>query len=627
LSLVQESTAKIQDPSVVWDELSRKVKFVAGQSGVYLMKDAQGRILYVGKARNLRKRLQSYFQKQRPHDPKTTVMLTRVVDFETLLTGNEKEAFILESSLIKRHRPRYNVNLKDDKRYPSLKLDLDEPYPHLAIVRKIQNDGARYFGPYASSAAVRETLKFIHKTFRLRKCKTTTFMNRSRPCLNYQMGLCLAPCCLEVDPHAYDAMVKEVIDFLLGRTPALIRKIKHQMKAAARDQDFETAAQLRDKMFALGKTLEKQVTITTDFKDRDVVSLFSDDGICVVTLMNVRSGFLQSIRHFFFEETIGRDDEQLASFLEQYYSSAGFLPLEIVVSHQPVEKEYLEELLAKKKGRKVSLMAGLRGDRAKLLAMAAENAKVELEARKRAIDSRLEMLSRLQKRLDMETLPQRIECFDNSNWSGTQPVAAMVVFVDGQPLKDSYRRYKIRFKGRPDDYAYMAEVIGRRYAKEAPDTPLPDLLLVDGGKGQLNVALGILKKRRMTGKFCVAGIAKKDPGKGEHQDKIYLAGRANAVQFGRDMDLLLFLQRIRDEAHRWAIGYQRKRRQMTGMHSELDQIAGIGPKRKSMLLKHFGGVDQIRRASLEALAALPGITPQLARTMKSALSINDAEPG
>lgn len=624
---MQESIANSQDPSAVMDELSRKVKFVAGQPGVYLMKDAQGRILYVGKSRNLKKRLQSYFQKQRPHDPKTTVMLTRVVAFETLLTGNEKEAFILESSLIKRHRPRYNVNLKDDKRYPSLKLDLEEPYPHLTIVRKIQNDGARYFGPYASSAAVRETLKFIHKTFKLRKCKTTTFMNRSRPCLNYQMGLCLAPCCLEVDPQVYDAMVKEVVDFLLGRTPALIRKIKDQMKAAARDQDFETAALLRDKMFALEKTLEKQVTITTDFKDRDVVSLFSDGGICVVTLMNVRSGFLQSIRHFFFEETIGRDEEQLASFLEQYYSSAGFLPQEIVVSHQPVEKEYLEELLAQKKGRKVSLMAGLRGDRAKLLAMAAENARIELEARKRAIDLRQEMLSRLQKRLGMETLPRRIECFDNSNWSGTQPVAAMVVFVDGQPFKDAYRRYKIRFKGRPDDYAYMAEVLGRRYAKRASDTPLPDLLLVDGGKGQLNVALGILKSRRMTGQFCVAGIAKKDPDKGEHQDKVYLAGRANAVQFGRDLDLLLFLQQIRDEAHRWAIGYQRKRRQMTGMYSELDQIAGIGPKRKSMLLKHFGGVDQIRRASLEALAGLPGITPRLARVMKSALSLNDVDAG
>jgi len=277
-------------------------------------------------------------------------------------------------------------------------------------------------------------------------------------------------------------------------------------------------------------------------------------------------------------------------------------------------------VLGRKRGRKVSLVAGIRGDRSKLSAMAAENARNELEARKRIIDSRIDLLGRLQKRLDMGRLPQRIECFDNSNWSGTEPVAGMVVFVDGRPLKEAYRRYKIRSKGKPDDYAYMAEAIERRYGKEPSDGPLPDLLLVDGGRGQLNVALGVLKNLDMAGKFWVAGIAKKDPDKGEHQDKIYLAGRINPVQFGRDMDLLLLLQQIRDEAHRFAVGYQRKRRQMTSMSSQLDRIAGIGPKRKSMLLKHFGGVEQIRQAPLDALQALPGISPELAQTIKSVLS-------
>ena len=339
----------------------------------------------------------------------------------------------------------------------------------------------------------------------------------------------------------------------------------------------------------------------------------------MITLLHVRSGFLQGLQHFFFEHAIGDPGDQISAFLLQYINRAGQLPPEILVSHLPADKEYLEELLAEKKGRKVAVVTGVRGDRAKLLAMAAQNARNELEQRKRTMDARLDLLVRLQYKLGMSALPRRIECFDNSNWSGQEPVSAMVVFVNGQPKPDAYRKYRIHQAGLPDDYAYMSEVLRRRFGKQDPAVSLPELLLVDGGKGQLNVALAALNAVGVDDQFSVAGIAKKDPGKGEHQDKVFLAGRSNPVNFGRDMDLLLLLQQIRDEAHRWAVGYQRKRRQMTNTRSVLDEIDGIGPKRKAMLLKHFGGLEQMRQASLSEIEALAGITPQLAEKIKSAL--------
>ena len=608
-----ESIGEMESPA-------QKVARAPARPGVYIMKDGQGRILYVGKALNLKKRLQSYFQGNRPHDPKTTVLLTKVVTFETLITSSEKEAFILEANLIKRHRPRYNVNLKDDKRYPSLKLDLSQSFPNLTIVRKIQNDGALYFGPYASSAAVRQTLKFIHKTFRLRKCKPVTFKNRTRPCLNYQMGLCLAPCSEDVDPAVYREITKEVISFLQGRTPALIRKVKRQMAKAAQEQQFEKAAQLRDKMFALEKTLEKQVTVTTDFKDRDVVGLILDHDLSVVTLLNVRSGYLLNVRHFFFENAIGAAEVQMNAFLRQFYSASRQVTPEIVVSHLPSDLELVTELLKEKKGRRVTVVQGVRGDRAKLVNMAMQNAANALDEHKRAMASQSEILERLQHRLVLRRTPRRIECYDNSNLGGTEAVSAMIVFENAAPKPEAYRRYKIRSQGKPDDYAYMAEVIRRRFEKGDTAKPWPDLILLDGGRGQLNVALAVLEELGMKDAFDVAGIAKMNPRRGEHQDKIYLPARSNAVQFGRDMDLLLLLQRIRDEAHRWAVGFQRKRRKTTTLHSALDEIPGIGPFRKAQLLKHFGGVNKIHKASLDELQALPGITLKLARMIKQTLS-------
>ncbi|RJQ87946.1 MAG: excinuclease ABC subunit UvrC [Desulfobacteraceae bacterium] len=602
--------------------LAKDVPHVVPLPGVYLMRDNTGTIIYVGKARNLRKRLQSYFQVNRPHDPKTSMLLSRAASFETITTHTEKEAFILESNLIKRHRPRYNVNLKDDKRYPSLRLNIAAPYPNLSIVRKPAKDGALYFGPYASAGAVRQTLKFINKTFKLCKCRCEPLKKRARPCLNYQMGLCMGPCFSEVDREAYKEAVHEVIAFLRGRTPALIRKIEKQMAAAAQTQNFERAAMLRDKMFALRQTLEKQVSVTTDFKDRDVVGIAVENELSVVTLLRVRGGFLLGSRHFVFENAMGSEPEQIDAFLRQYYTASPSIPREVIASHLPADKNLVEEVLSEQKGAKVTLAAPQRGDKEKLVRMALQNARQALEEQFRQKDSSLDLLQRLQKQLRLQRLPRRIECFDNSNLGATEPVAGMVVFENGLAQPSAFRRYKLKPSSKPDDYAYMAEVLRRRYEKEDALKPHPDLLLVDGGKGQLNVAMAILTDLNLTGAFDVAGIAKKNPYAGEHQDKIYLPARANPVQFSREQDLLLFLQRIRDEAHRFAVGFQRKRRQGRAMHSLLDGINGIGPKRKAQLLKHFGSLARIGSASLEELTSQPGISESLARSIKEALEVH-----
>ncbi|MBI5062988.1 MAG: excinuclease ABC subunit UvrC, partial [Desulfatitalea sp.] len=339
------------------ETLAEQLAHVASLPGVYLMRDDRGTIIYVGKARNLKKRLQSYFQANRPHDPKTTLLLTKVAAFETILTHTEKEALILESNLIKRHRPRFNVVLKDDKRYPSLRLNVTETYPNLTIVRKPQNDGALYFGPYASAGAVRQSIKFINKTFKLCKCRCERLKKRTRPCLNYQMGLCMGPCFQEIDPKAYREVVKEVVAFLRGRTPDLIRKIKKQMIGAAENQRFEQAALLRDKMFALERTLERQVSVTNDFSDRDVVGIVLEEDVSVVTLLRVRGGFLLGSRHFVFEETLGSVEEQMGAFVKQYYAQVHLVPKEVLVSHMPADQPLLEELLQEKRGARSALVA------------------------------------------------------------------------------------------------------------------------------------------------------------------------------------------------------------------------------------------------------------------------------
>jgi len=600
-------------------DLAGKIAAAPAEPGVYLMKAADGRVLYVGKARSLRKRLAAYFRTAAHADSKVQALVGRIADVETILTRTEKEALILESNLIKRHRPRFNVVLKDDKRYPSLRLDPDEDYPRFSIVRKIGEDDALYFGPFASAHAVRETLRVINKTFKLRKCKATEFHTRTRPCLHCQMAGCLAPCCRDVPRETYREYVQEAILFLKGRTPELVRKIRGEMEAAATAQEYEKAARLRDKLFALERTTEKQVAVTTDFLDRDIFAAASSDGAAVITHLEVRAGFLTGSRHFNFAETMAADDEMLGMFIRQFYDGRSVVPGEIIVSGELEDAALIEEWLAAQKGQKVRIHRPERGEKARLLEMARLNAQTELQAFLTRRSSGADLLLRLQGRLSLSRYPERIECVDNSTLMGSEPVAGLVVFVGGRPESSAYRKYRLNSVVIPDDYAAMSEILRRRFGKGKLAEPLPDLLMVDGGKGQLGTALVVMRDLQIESRLDVIGIAKKDESRGEAHDKIFLPGRSNPVNFGRESDLLLFLQRVRDEAHRYAIAFHRRRRRATSLSSALDTIPGIGQARKALLIGHFGSFEAIRAATLEELSALPGFNRKLAETIKENL--------
>ncbi|MCG2830594.1 MAG: excinuclease ABC subunit UvrC [Desulfobacteraceae bacterium] len=630
--------------------LNDKLSGAPNEPGVYLMKDSGGKVIYIGKAGDLKKRLSSYFKKSGQIDLKTGVLVKNVSSFDTIITRTEKEALILESNLIKQYKPRYNVILKDDKRYPSLSLDIKSQYPGLNIVRKIEKNGAQYFGPFSSSQAVRQTLKIIHKTFKLRKCKTKNFKKRSRPCLNYQMDACLAPCCLDVDKKTYNEIVKEVVLFLKGRTPELIKKIKKQMTSAAKDHDYERAAILRDKMFALEKTLEKQVAVTNDFKDRDVIAITDSPEISLIALLFVRGGYLLGKRNFIFTKTMSTNAEMVSAFIRQYYEKPYFIPQEILVPISIEDKDLLEDWLSTINQKKVRILYPRRGEKTQLIKMAVHNAQNSLKDLTASTAAAMDISVRLQKRLRIDRIPERIECVDNSNISGTEPVAGMVVFENGRPNKSLYRKYKIKTVNKQNDYAYMAEVLTRRYGKGEKSKPFPDLLILDGGKGQLNIAVSIIKKFKLEKNFEIIAIAKKparlapaclalrsiagreaqagrlrsiagrDVSRGETNDKVYQPGRANPVNFGREGDLLLFIQKIRDEAHRFAISFHRKRRDKKSIHSILDTVPGIGKKRKETLLKHFRSIDRIRKATIEELMSVPGISRKIAEALKMTAS-------
>ena len=596
-----------------------KLTGVSREPGVYLMKDAAGKVIYIGKARNLRKRLASYFKNFGQLNVKAGILTTKISDFETIITRTEKEALILESNLIKRYKPRYNVVLKDDKRYPSLRIDLKDKYPNFSIVRKIGKDNALYFGPFASAYAVRETLRTINKTFKLRKCKARDFKNRTRPCLHCQMDGCLAPCCLDVDPDVYGEQVNEAIMFLKGRTPDLIRKIKQEMENCAREQKFERAARLRDKIFSLERTIEKQIAVTTDFKDRDVFAIARSAECSVATVLSVRGGFLTGTRHYSFTETISTGEEMMGAFIRQYYERHPSVPDELLVSLYLEDAELTAEWLGNFKKKNVKILQPKRGEKAQLVAVAIHNAENELKSLMASRSAEMDLLLRLQNKLKMERLPERIECFDNSNISGTQAVAAMVVFEKARAKTSFYRKYRIKTVSEHDDYAYMEEVLKRRFNKGEASKPYPDLLMVDGGKGQLNIALAVTRELNLPEHFDIIGIAKKDETKGETRDKIFKPGRTNPLNFGKDGDLLLFLQRIRDEAHRFAISFHRQRRKKITLQSALDTIPGVGKKRKAALLQHFKSVKNIRAADSEEIGALPGFNRSVAELILKAL--------
>ena len=599
-------------PDKVRDQILEKYDQAPHLPGVYLMKSKKGKILYVGKAKDLKKRLSSYFVKKDQPDPKTAALLELVADFDTVITQSDQEAFILESNLIKEYAPKYNVILKDGKNYPLLRIDMNEDYPAIQRVRRIEQDGALYFGPYSSSRSVNQTLKQIQKIFRLRKCKNAQFRNRSRPCLNFQIKACLGLCCNAVEPEAYKQRVRDAILFLKGRSSEVVKKLKQEMAGHAGTQAFEKAAKVRDTIFAIERVMERQVVVCPDQRDRDIMGLAWKRGRAVVTVMMVRSGRLIDTAHYPLDMGFKEADEILAAFVDQYYEKTSQVPEEILVSRTLENQEGEAERLSRLRGRRVQVHTPVRGEKKHLAEMADVNAGKELEklmAREEEAQASLVMLKNL---VGMDRLPERIECFDNSNIQGQDPVAAMVVFTGGRPDKGAYRKYIIRDIEEQDDYAYMTQVLSRRFSRSEEEMPFPDLLVVDGGKGQLGMAVAVVRDLGLEDRFILAGLAKRDKAKGEKFDKIYLPGRSNPLNTAQSAKALFLLEQVRDEAHRFAITFQRSRREKRGKTSALDAVPGIGPQKRKLLLREFKSLKNIRSQTVESLCRIPGITEDLA---------------
>lgn len=587
--------------------------FLAGVTelpGVYIMKDSPGTILYVGKALNLRKRLSSYVIGLKRQSPKTLLLLGKVAAVETIITNTEKEALLLEAALIKKHKPRFNITLRDDKNYPYLKVTIQEEWPRVIMSRKASRDGARYFGPYSSAGAMWQTLHFLNKSFPLRLCKKSHLVKRSRPCLNYQIGRCLAPCAGMADPSQYAENVKNVLLLLEGRNEQLIAELKKKMQLASSELRFEKAATYRDRIASLRATLEKQVVNTGSTKDLDVFALVREGSLVVISLLMVRRGVIETRRDFSLTEAVGDDRLVMGEFISRYYADDKPLPHEIIVSVNLEEQELLCSWLSDKAGRKVSLSSASRGAPAKLLAMARKNAE---QAIKDSLDrdKAWQLLAEnMVQTLHLGRTPERIECLDISNLGGQQSVGSLVCFEHGKKAAAKYRSFKIRTVEGADDYASMAEVLRRRFAEGKDVREYPDLLLVDGGRGQLNVAVQVFAEFGLAGRIDLVAIAK---GREEGEvDRLFVPNRKNPFTLKGHSPILLYCMQIRDEAHRYGITLHRKLQRKKSIRSRLDDLPNIGEKRKKMLLDHFGTAAHIAKAKIGELSKVEGIGPVMA---------------
>ncbi len=577
--------------------------------GVYIFKDPSGQMIYVGKAKNLKKRILAYFKPPSELPYKTALMMNKAEGLDYFLTATEKEAFILEDILVKRHMPRYNVILRDDKRYPCLRLDIQNPFPRLSIVRKIKTDGALYFGPFSSANSVRSTLKLIDRIFHLRKCKGRDLPKRSRPCLNYQLGRCLGACVHEVSSSAYREMVDQVKLFLDGRNRELVRQLKKNMELASKQLDFEKAARIRDQLRAVEATIERQHVVSPKMEDQDVIGLAQENGRFQLVILFVRKGYLLGTRDYLFRDKGVSRPEIMEAFLKQYYAQESFIPKHIIISEPLEDLPPLADWISDIAGKKVSIHHPIKGEKRRLMRMAVTNAENLLSTRTEIQKEDLMVLAKSV--LKLRKVPMTIEGLDISNLQGDLAVGTIVSFVDGLPDKSGYRNYRIKGVVGIDDYGMMSEVVFRRLSKGTP----PDLFLVDGGKGHLLAVKKAMNQfPNLEGPDLVA-IAKGDERKRSKTDKIYILGRKNPLALRKDHPVLLLLMRIRDEAHRRAITYHRKLRGKSFKESELDQIPGIGPKKRKLLLEHFGDVEGISGAQLEDLLLVPGISPSLAKNI------------
>ena len=589
----------------------RLVKALPDGPGVYLFKDPSGRVIYVGKAKSLRNRVLSYFRPLAELPHKTGLMVKKASGLDFMLTTTEKEAFILEDNLVKKYMPRYNIILRDDKRYPCLRFDIKEPYPRLRIVRKIKKDGAIYFGPFSSANAVRSTMKVIDRVFQLRKCAGKGFRKRTRPCLNYQMDRCLGPCTHSVRESDYHKIVLQIRLFLEGRNRELIAQLKRDMAAAAGILNFEVAARKRDQIRAIERTVERQHVVSPRLEDQDIIGLVQRGELYQVVILFVRKGCVVGSRDFLFRDPAGTASDVMEAFLKQYYLREAFKPKQILISEPIEDLVSITQWLSDVAGKKVVIHTPRRGEKLRMVKMAMANAE-NLLAR-HLVQQKEDFLGMVKSVLKLERVPRFIEGLDISNLQGDMPVGTIVSFVDGVPHGAGYRNFKIRAVNGIDDYGMMAELLQRRVSKGQ----LPDLFVVDGGKGHLAAVKKVLGRQENPYVPEVIAIAKPGDKQQEKRDKIYIPGRKNPLGLNADHPVLLLMMRIRDEAHRRALSYHRKLREKKLTVSELDLVSGIGATRKRRLLTHFKDITSIAGASIEELTGVPGIDRSLAENIYS----------
>jgi excinuclease ABC subunit C len=613
------------------------LKNLPTRPGVYLFKNSADKVIYVGKAVNLRSRVRSYFHKSAQHTPKTFRLVKDIAQIEFIVSDSEIEALLLENTLIKRHQPHYNVRLKDDKRYPYVKVHWQDPFPRVTTTRRMRNDGGRYFGPYTAAWAAYQTLDLARKIFPYLTCTRTIDGNDPRACLYYHIGRCAAPCIGVVDQAEYRAIIDRLCDFLDGNTEPVVAGLQREMAVASENLNFERAAALRDQVQAIEQVVEKQKVVNVGTVDEDVIAFARADGDACVQVFFIRGGKLVGREYFLLEGAAEEDDAGLmTSFLKQFYDQVSSVPPEILLPHDVDELLIIRDWLKSKRGADVALKVPRRGKKRHLVQMAADNALEtlnHLRAQWRADESKqTEALNELQQTLDLAEPPLRIECYDVSTLQGRHTTASMVVFVKGVPRKSDYRRFKIQtVQGKADDYASLQEALRRRFKRMKDDgyrvqtgpgqagredynpwALLPNLIIVDGGKGQLNAALEVLDTYDLRDAVPIVGLAKRE-------EEIFVPGQAEPVLLPRNSQGLYLVQRIRDEAHRFAIGYNRTLRRKAGIASQLDTVPGIGPRRRQALLKAFGSLDAIREAEVEALAAVPGMNRTVAEQLKASL--------
>lgn len=599
------------------EELLEKVSHLPTTPGVYLWRDQYNRIIYVGKAINLRNRVRSYVRNDANRAPKVTAMMKRAVDVEIIQTKTEMEALILENTLIKEHKPKYNISLKDDKTYPYVKISVQEDYPRVYMTRRLERDGAKYFGPFTDVTAVHVVLNLIRQYFPLRTCKS---MKVERPCLQYHMHYCEAPCFHKISVPDYRKYIDEIIELFEGKPIPLLKEIKEKMEEAAEELRFEDAARYRDQLTSIEKIQEKQ-RMVTQRGDLDVLGIAVDGQLACVQLLFIRGGRLLGRENYFVQNEGDSEETIMTDFIKQYYGDTTFIPKELLLPMESSEQHLFKDWFSDMKGQQVDVLVPQRGYKMDMIKMAHENAETFLEERRRQwqyqIDKSGGAVKKLAEVLDLPRLPERMECFDISHTQGSETVASMVVFEGGKPAKKEYRRFKLKTtQGKPDDFKSMAEIMERRYGNET-DWPMPDLIIIDGGKGQLNASIPLIRAVGVTD-VPVISLAKRI-------EEVFVEGQSDSIILSHHSPELQLLQQIRDEAHRFAITYHRKLRGKRNLESVLDHIDGIGPKRRKALWAHFNSLEAMKKASIDELAKVDSMNYKTAETLYNFFRMSNVE--